>query len=361
VKSAQVLSFLMITGGFLFLRVTLLKIGRLRSMAGIVFLYTATAIPLFVFLSSSTGNDTPMFLSAMATLYLSVLLFWDEESAGREYWLSRSMISVLLVLFIVAGVLTKYNGLLSCAIPFIVIVIRYSAGHISRRFILATLVVISSLVLTAPLYYARYYQEEGKMIPIDMEWKFPELLERKREQRDKDPWGYLFNIIRFPRKEFWFNRIADKGSFTHVIWFRTWKLEEKHGPQSELSQSFSDIYIMTFFVLLTCGTLSFVIFYPRRDPAWNALGLVLFLISLMYCLAILKFGYSYPQWEWDWRAFKPKYIAPAFLWISFSVSMLIHDAFVKSSRPAVVDRWLQAGVYILVAGFMGVNFLLPVF
>lgn len=358
VESSQMLSWLSVTGGLLFLRATLKYIGVLWTIPGICLFYLGASLPLFIFLSYVSSVDPLSFFWMMLALYLSVRLFWDLPEGRYRYGWRELLLVIFLMLTLAAGLLTKFTGLLSMALPFLVILVRAQRGKLLQGAVLAFALCGCTALIVSPFYYAQYYRDEGKIFPISLEWQRVETLQEVRYERDTHPIQFVSHMLRIPEKGFWKDSEPTMDSFFHSIWLQLWKRDAILGSQSPLSLLLSNMYIVIFFCTLVLGMVYFPVFYSRRMQAWNQLGYLLFGIALIFFLAMIVFAYQYPVW--DWRVFKAKYMIPAFLWIPYCVGLIVHD-----TLRAIRIPWLRilagASAVLVVFVFMFLNHVLPVY
>src|SRR5581483_5543127 len=80
-NSVVIVSWVSILGVLFLLRQTLRRIGISRSFEAICFLSITAGLPLYIFLSVETGQDSLVLFWSVLTLFLSVLLFWNPPRA----------------------------------------------------------------------------------------------------------------------------------------------------------------------------------------------------------------------------------------------------------------------------------------
>jgi|GEM_PF-2400310 hypothetical protein len=355
IDSAQILSFLCVIGSFFAFRAILKRIGILYKFYGVAFLYLAFSLPVFIFMTYEIGNDAPVFLFTIITLYLSVFLFWDKKKKSEER--IRKLVMIFLVLVIAASMLVKYTGFLNIFIPLFVVLVRIESKHIFRKLIIIFLVMVVSISLVAPFYYYRNYKSQGKFFPINADWIMEGrgIAEEIAKRRQERPFSIVRNMMRVPNQSFYLNEPV-RDSFFHSIWFQTWKMDKRVEEQGKISSIFSNIYLTIFFGLVLLGTVSFGLFFGGRDPTWNSLGGLLICISLLFAFGMMFYGFKYPLW--NWIIFKSKYMAPSIIWIAYATVTFLMD--IDHIFPKL-KKYIKTPTIIFVLLFMIVNHVLPVY
>jgi hypothetical protein len=356
--ASQLLSTLALIGGFFGLRAVLRQIGWLYSLSGLWLLYGGFSMPLFVWLAVETGYDGLILTWYMLTFAVSVSLFWQPTrwTIGRRIRISVRL--GVLVLLLVVGLFTKYNGLLAFALPFTIILVRRGPLALAREFWLPLCVSAIALTIVAPFYYFRYYETEHEWMPAAMEWQKPVELAQTRAKRDALPEKFLADMLRMPTESIVDAKRPVMNSFVHSIWFHIWKRDKWLGMQTEPSLSVSNFYVRLFPAILVAGTLLFL-FGPRFGAkGWRQLGWVMAVTTLLFTIGALAFAWKYPIW--GWRVFKAKYMSPAILWVAYAAAMPL--SLPRFSRPAsVLRRCAEATALIALVAFMLINHALPVY
>ncbi len=354
--STKLFTMLCIVFTVLCLREALRILGVLWTVPGIAFLYTAAALPVYIFLSTEVGIDGAVLLWAAAILMMSLEIFYHpaEERSKRH----RVLDAVSLTLMLAASVMTKFSGFIAFSIPWIVILAcRHPVQIRNRALIKAAISCIAALLLIGPFYYQHYYRSEGTFVPVSMEWFGGKQLLVLREQRDKNPVGFLVRILRIPERSVQSLSRPLQDSVWSQIWFQTWKRDGFLQWGSPVVALVSNIEARIFFVVFYAGLFLFVFRYQKRDP-WAIFGVILSGISCCYLLAIVKFGYDYPLLHW--LVFKAKYVAPALLWIPFALA-LCTDTFLARLHSARIRNICTQALLFCVFLLLSVNYLLPVY
>ena len=357
-EASQVLSSFALLGAFFGLRMALKKIGCLGSVVGLWLLYGGFSLPLFVWLAVETGYDGLVLNWFMLALAVSISLFWWPVRG--KYWLNVRTLAKLLALvaILVAGLYTKYSGLLAFALPSMIIVIRRGLRAWAKESFLPLSVALIGLAIVAPFYYSRYYKVEHEWMPAAMEWQKNRELTVTRAKRDAAPLDFVAHMLRIPTES-----VADiqrpvMDSFVNSIWFHTWKRDKWLGKQPEPSLSVSNFYSRVFPDVLLVGSLAFLLKPRQGRRDWRHLGWLLLSITLMFSVASLGFAWKYPIW--GWRVCNAKYMAAAILWVAFATGMGFSQLSlsVRSSKVSRMLEWIAVGTLWV---FVVVNHLLPVY
>lgn len=355
VIASQIVSSLSMLIVFIALRLLLKHIGLLWSIPGFVLLYLTCALPIVIFLGMESSYDPLIFAWAMLALLASVKVFWKPDPKKKGFM--RFSYEALLILSIVGGMQTKYTGLLFAAFPFCVLLARKRPNRFSRDLLKATLLIITAIILITPLYYQHYYRETGKIFHHDMEWRTKSHLAKVRAERDTRPLATMWQIIRVPTFAFqWDREYPDYRSFPDTIWFETWKRDKYshlQGPISPFAREVSNFYIFFFSIPLLMGS---ALFFIRRKKSllWE-LGLLLFLITTLFSLASIAFGYHYPVW--GYAVFKTKYASPIVLWFTFCTAYCVHWLLTKSQQNLRIHREIKYAAIAFTVIFVFVNHL----
>lgn len=358
ITAAELLSTLSIVGIIFSLRHILKHTGLLHSLFGVLFLYFTAGLPLFVFLSWEVSFETVSFLWTVLTLLISVELLWGTPvSHHRGATLTLALTGVLAL-----GMYTKFPGILNFCIPFVVLCVRAQSRSAFRAIPVLLLSCVLAALIASPLYYYRYYQTEGKIFPINMEWTGGkiemEMMYKRREMRGRNPLVFFLDIVRIP--SFSPGSIEpDNSSFWDIMWFHTWKRPFRLRDNRNLSPSpLSDIYSYLFLLPVLLGTALFLKNFQKQRTALSDCGMILLIIGLLFCAAQLRIAFLFPAWTW--AVMKAKYIAPAVLWVPFTVAYF---------AQVLSTRWQQKtfhGQYILVCitcliAFAVLNHTIPIY
>ncbi len=368
VECSQIVSTVGVVGGVLLLRASLQHAGLLWTAGGVCFLYLAAGLPLLVWLQMETSQDALVFFFFMLTLHASVRLFWRPES-GR-HWGWRALLAASLY----AGMMTKFSGAVAYGVPPLVLGVRRLGllawavrvpAHVRRaplaRVLSQTMTVLVCCTVagvpTLGFLYDRYYREEGKLMPVSMDWQRPEDLAAIHKVRDQDRVGFVLRLLK-PEGPFTNIREPARDSVTASLWMLTFRKDWVLGAQSDFSNSVSDFYTVVFLLLALWGTLLFVGAPASQPRAWNHLGWVLYLVGAAFTFSLVLFNYRYPLF--DWIEVKAKYVTAGLLWIPWAAAQTLTQTLGWRWRPRP-HRWLVGGVAGCLLLWMCVNHLTPVY
>ncbi len=358
IAASQVLSSAAMLAAFFGFRHVLKRTRCLESTAGLWLLYGGFSLPLYVWLAIETGYDSLIFAWFILTLSVSVALFW-HELPGKFYQNTRVMLGlVTLVVLLVAGLYTKYSGLMAFALPFMIIWVRRGLKALAREAHLPALAAVVALAIIAPFYHARYYETEHEWMPAAMEWQKSNALTIVRTERDADPLEFFAHMIRVPSESIVGANKPVRDSFLHSIWFHVWKRDKWLGVQPKPSLTVSNAYVRFFAYATLVGSLVFLGRLRRRPRAWRQLGWVLLGVTAMFSAAALAFAWKYPIW--GWRVFKAKYMAAGILWVAYA-AWAPFDLVRSKLRRATARRIFEWTACVVLVAFMMVNHLLPVY
>ena len=360
VEASQLLSTLAMLAAFLGFRSALRRAGILESIAGMWLLYGGFSLPLYVWLAIETGYDAVVLAWFMLALSLSVSLFWQPVGQRALRRISLWLRFAALVAVLLAGLYTKYSGLMAFALPFIVVWVRRGPRAFARESWLPGAACVMAIVIIAPFYYNRYYKAEHEWMPAAMKWQKQAEIAVTRQKRDADPYAFLLHMLRIPDERLSDSKRPVMDSFIHSIWFHTWKRDKWLGPQPEPSLSVSNAYATGFAYLVLFGSVAFLLRPPRfREPEeLREVGWILLAITAIFSISALAFAWKYPVW--GWRVFKAKYMAPGILWVSFAAWVPIGQirSLIRSSTQL---RILDGCATLALLAFMLTNHLLPVY
>ena len=348
---AQILSSLSILGAFFLLRKTLSDIHILHTAAGVTFLYSALSLPVFIYLTRASTYDTFQFFLSILSLYASVSLFWNpQQQKPTSIFLLQTL---LLTTALTADLYTKYSCILNFLFPIFILFIRSDRKSMGKALLTCCIAGSIAAAAAAPYYYTRYFKETGKWLPVGMEWQRPEDLQKTRAERDAHPLLFTAHMLRVPAQLFG-GTYSIQNSLWHHLWFHTWKTDRYWMTQGPLSSIISTFYATFSLPLFAFG---FLIFFAGRNSlprSLNHFGWILFLHTVLLLVAILRFAYEYPLF--DWALFKPKYIASAVLWIPFCFGVAA-----CSLGQVLQGKIFRSSLFALLLLFMTVNHLLPVY
>ena len=359
VEASQILSTLAMLVAVFALRSTLRTIGLLWTLPGLSVLYVASSIPLTVWLSIETSYDPLVFMWFMVALAISARLFWRPTPTA--WWRKPVYVAALAALgaALAGGLLTKFTASLALGIPFLVMFVRRGFRSFPRECGAPVIAVVVGILLVSPLYYVRYYRPLGQIFPQAMDWLRADDLKHALRLRDAHRWASLVHMIRVPKEAITGTQEPVRDSFIHSIWLQTWKRDVGLGAQAPLSLAVSDLYVRVSPLIVLASTALFAVRRHKLPVALRDLGCVLAAVSVGFCLALLRFGWMYPLW--DWEVFKAKYIAPAVLWIPYCIALLVERT---SNSPDSGPRWSRFktdAVLLVLILFMFTNHLLPVY
>lgn len=358
VETSQILSTASILAAFFALRALLKRVGWLHTVPGLWLLYGGMSLPLFVWLAIETCYDGLVLTWFMLALASSVALFWTPSSP--RWWNNLKFSTRLTGLGIVfaCAMMTKVNGLVAFGVPFLIIFVRRGIPGLRREFVAPLVAAAIGVVIVSPYYYHHFYQTEGKVMPISIDWERPNELAHERMKRDRAPVEFFLHMIRIPAQDSANPQKPELDSFISLVWTQTWKRDIWLGKQPEPSLSVSNTYAKLFTWTLLAGTLYFFVRRRHIPRDWLHVGWVLLGISVVFSCAALSFAWQYPMF--DWRVFKAKYMSPALFWILYATAIMLADSWVLTSKSRWV-RWLENASLLFLLSFVFVNHLLPVY
>lgn len=358
VETSQILSTASIIGAFVALRALLKRVGWLHTLPGLWLLYGGMSIPLFVWLAIETCYDGLVLTWFMLALACSVALFWS--SSGRRWWRNLNFTARVTGLGIVlaCGMMTKVNGLVAFGLPFLIILIRRGLQGLRREFVAPLVAAAIGVVIISPYFYHHFYQVEGKVMPISIDWERPSELALERQKRDQAPLKFFLHMIRIPTQDSADPQKPELDSFISMVWTQTWKRDSWLGKQPEPSLSFSNAYAHFFTWTLLAGTGYFFVRRRQIPRDWADVGWLLMGITVVFSAAALSFSYQYPMF--DWRVFKAKYMSASLFWIIYATCIVFADTWFTNSKWRGV-RWLEHASLLALLSFVFINHLLPVY
>jgi len=366
IVSVQLASFAMSFIAFMFLRMTLRRLGLLWKPGGIAFLYITSSIPLQLFLATSFNLDVFILAAASVALYLSMGMHWKDTWFAR---LSPITHGATLAVVIGAAMLTKFSGVLLLAIPFAAAVFTPGWARLHRRFATSAAVAAMAMLMVAPYYYGRYYVKTGEVFPSNNTLFIRDELEAARDVRDQDPIGYIekfflpttAHAIGYEHRDTAQPRLFDtwKDFWIPDNWL-TWQpnLAEMYGrpqySQSRSAQFMSYFYIISMPFVVAAGLVLFLLSW-KHNRLWRRFGMVILGFSTLQILSLVYFVFSQPL-AWAIPA-KGIYVAPSLWGAGFLLCM---PAAFHWKSPAFTLA-MQRVTLSLAAAFMLVNHLLPVY
>lgn len=315
IVTSQLVSFVSLLCVFLLLRQILKRIGILHTLFGIIFLYMAASLPVFIRLSVANTYDSIAFFLGALALYLSIDLFWEPDSFSIRKQSDKHKILFLFGTFVL-GMLTKYSCLLYLSFPFIVLAVRSDRSQLFRHVKVTVLTCVLAIATVTPFYHQRYYTNTGEWMPMSMDWILGSSLENMRSSRDLHKVSFTLKMMRIPFAHF-LQEMPIKDSLPYEVWFETWKPPRTY--KNGILRSMPNIYVHFFIPIFAIGLLSFLARYRKRGTALSDLGWVLGGCTLIFVIALLRFGYEYPYFPW--RVFKAKYAPIVVLWICYMCAL----------------------------------------
>jgi hypothetical protein len=365
VTSVQVVSATSSMVGFFFLRESLKYLKVLRTWHGLFFLYVTSALPIQIYLARSINMDALVYAEACAVLYYSLRVFFVEECSFHTNQTLRK--SVMLLIFLVLGLFTKYSGLLLLCIPLLLAVVSVSppSSIISRsvfhRLGVACGIGALMIAIEFPYYFERNYKPEGQFFPINMdleEYGKQEVM-AQQERRDADR-------IAFLREFLWGNspdasRIQDRDQ-RNVRLLNTWKdvwSANKHNiQQSGLSLALSTMYANLSLVFLGLGC-TYLLVRLSRWTVWDRLGYVFLIFSLVEIAALIFYAYKYPHAIGVTN--KGIYIAPALLGFGYLITLIGYCAGNIHIPRSLSGNIIAGFAIVCLAMFLTLNAIIPVY
>lgn len=398
-QSIQLTSLAASLIAFFCIRALLKFLNLLYHPVSLAFLYLTASIPLQVYLSSSINLDVLIFAAATIVLYCSVRLWWSFDYA-QDDTLQKLVLWLSLITTLLFAMLTKFNGILLLALPILVAVfkpqqketketdpstvlrtgesketkeIRHwnpwfpwhpwfprfpSIQHKLQPIAVATSSSLLALTLIFPYYFTRYYLPEGTFFPSNTDgW-----MDDYRAERDKDRWTFLKNMFLAPTahaKGTALEQYDFEGARLYDTWNGIWARSTWFRAQSETSVAISKFYMHIMPFLLILGGCALLLRMQRRCKVWSQLGWILLGFSIIELSASAWFIFENPYAGWS--PSKVIYIAPIVFGIGY---LLSHLLYVPQRVPMVLrTRWslVQKGILGLIALFMVVNHVVPVY
>lgn len=344
IVSVQLVSFAASLTAFFFLRATLQHLNLLYHPVSLAFLYLTASIPLQVYMAASINLDAIIVACASATLYVSIRLFWCENTREQTIRLTLGLIAVLTF-----SLLTRFSGLILLTIPPLVAVFSPKTQFQFKRITAATFLSIFALALASPYYFNRYYKTEGVFLPSNNDgW-----IEPYQAERNQDRLTFVLNQLFAPIAHAEGTALEDfdfAGIRLFDTWNSIWARSTWFRAQNSPSIFVSMMYIASMPILLLSGFIALRKYRHRSPPLWRALGLVVLTFSLLQVIASLQFVYDKPYAPW--HPAKAIYIAPVIFGIGYLLSNNLYAC--RSVRA-----WKVA--LICVALFTIINHVVPVY
>lgn len=366
---------------FFCLRATFQHLNFLEKPVGIAALYLSASIPLQVYLSYSVNFDVLILMFASITLLLSVKLFWVEEDGHSHQ--KGLLLAGGIVLALAGALLTKFNGLILCALPPIVSFFRpqqwttpkpakgrlvHTCKQRMRMGLPALVLCLIALVLVSPYYYQRNYvglegdayatTVTGRLFPNNVD----SFIEPHQIERDKAPMVYLKNVLFAPLASAEGTKLADfdfEGVRLYEVWNSIWARNTWFRSMEENAILISTFYSLSMRILLITG---FCIFWHRRknfDRAWASLCCVFFSFAAVELLTQILFIYKTPYAPWT--PAKAMFISP----IVWALGALLAHHLLETQwvRTSLTHRWeyWQKAMLGVVALFVILNHVVPVY
>ncbi len=334
VHAIQLTSWLASLAGFLLLRGSLKRLEILRHPLGILLLYLCYSASVAIVLSRALSLDGIVWALASAALYCSVSLVLAKRRRGA--WAA----ALACVLF--AGLMTKFSGLLTLALP--LLVIHALTPGDKRGWTLCLCSVGVALAAAFPYYYARYYTAEGTLLPSNETWELPERLEEARRERDRDRAEFFLEMLTFEhgRDLLTASGALQKAPSLYETWHQLWAADG-------VGMKPRRILLRYGLHLLALGCLAALFAAADVRKRWHRLGNIFLPFAAVQCAALIAYIYAYPASQYHPEKFA--YVMPVLWALSYAYASLCAPAFWRGWRtaPPLLCVWL----------FMVVSHLLP--
>lgn len=360
VVAVQIVSMSCSILAFLAIRRVLRLLELREEPVAIAFLYIAFSVPLILSLATTMNLDSFMLLLTCALLLLCVRAF---VLPGQRTARARMLHALGIAAIIVAAMFIKFSGLLLTAIP----VITALCGDRPRRHLPgAVAACVAALVFVFPFYYSHYYVVSGTFFPhnADLLEEFRSKSESVRALRDADRVGFFRTLITPAKgleqpgeRDYNAMRLSD-------TWRDFWASDTTVIPMTEATASVAAFYLKLMPALFAAGVLGIFLRMFSRDDArkrksWRTLGLILLGVATVQIAAICHFVYNTPIA--DWRSGKAIYIASAALPLAFVLAHCLVPVERVLRKLRVGSGPVHLLLAALVAGFLLVNHLVPVY
>ncbi|MBP9773513.1 MAG: glycosyltransferase family 39 protein [Candidatus Peribacteraceae bacterium] len=355
IGSVQLTSALAIFISFFFLRATLRLLKLLTKPEGIAFLYIVYALPLNIFLSYSVNMDSVIFACTSGVLYYSIQMLMLKKNASFAHQL---LTIVLTAVFVAAGLLTKFTGILLLPIPLFVFFFLSKRIPYSQLWLPICSIVIA-LIFVFPYYSLRYYKTQGVWLPSNTNHFDAISQKQARAQRDSDRIVFVTNLFgptTVHKKGIQFRdlttaRLAD-------TWKDVWIMDQWLIDGSKIivplrARIIGTVYL-TLMPFLLLGGFAMHLWQLRKknkNDVWQRFGLLLLSYSALLILALIFYIYKNP-WAGS-LANKAIYIAPATLGIGYLLA-----EYTRTKKSTHMSQILLFGLLVCM---MIMSHLIPVY
>lgn len=360
VIAVQTVSFSCSILAFFAIRRVLRVLHLLHEPLAIAFLYIAFSIPLVLSLATTLNLDSLLLLLTCTMLLLCVHAF---VLPGPRSTRARMLYGLGMAVLVVLGLLIKFSGLLLTAIP----VITALCGPDPRRNLPRGIAAaVAAIVFIFPFYYTHYYLASGTFFPhnADLIEEYRPKAEGSRAMRDADRLGFFLRLVTpAPGMEHPGQRDYTALRYSDT-WRDVWTADTIVFPMTEPTTAVAAAYLILMPIFFLLGVIGVLLRAFSREKttggkAWKTLGCILLGIGLVQCAALFHFTYSTPMF--DWRIGKAIYIVPAMLPLAFVLahSLVPLERLLKLLHVnAAPSRYV---LMVLVAAFLLVNHLVPVY
>lgn len=352
VASIQVISMLAMLVSFLFLRASLRLLRLLERPEGIMLLYGTFGIPLNVYLSYSVNMDAVLFAWVSGVLYYSIRVFLLQEQ--RDIF-QQVRTCITISLFLAAGMLTKFTGVLFITLP--LFVWYFLATHRPWKILWIPMCsVLLALTLVFPYYYARYYRDTGAWFPSNTNIYDAGAQQYTRMQRDQDPLGFLSSIFQttpmhangLQFRDLEHPRISDTYKDFWIM--DQWLVDRWQGGSTTRARPIGIVYFYGMIPLLMGGAYLFAR-GNRGQDIWRRWGRFTLAFSGLLVASLVMYIYINPYA--NALANKGIYIAP----VTWSIGLLLAEYFHRFRFSPTA----RSTAMCLMALFLLLNHLVPVY
>ena len=346
---------------FVCLRATLNTIDLLYRQCGIFFLYIGSSFPVQVFMARSVNLDVIILALTSFIIFVSVRYFWIKPQISGYLIQSKSLLirnikiwlpTILLVIAICVGLMTKFSGIKLVLVPFFV---ATTTSFLKRQKIIRSIAIgLVSICLVLPFYFLRYYVPTGDFFPGNEEWYIKKELTTARTLRDRDIGRFLLYLFVNPLPTF----IPIKPPPIVVpsigqTWVDLWLKNDLIESSSSQLRTISLVYKKIFGWLVRIGIFIWIIKKNNNNTTaiWWQFGILLAEVGFLEIVTLSAYVYKYPVW--DYYPQKAIYVAP----LTWLISFLVTTVIIFPRFPRIVSRISL----IFVICFMVINHLLPVY
>lgn len=301
--AAQTVAAFAMLGAFFAMRWVLRRFGVLESARGLATLYGGASLPVQVYLAHSINLDALLQAAAIGAIAASIAFV--QERTWRAW--------IMLVVFLVAGLLTKATGVLLLVIPAAVMLcIGRWRNEIWRAGAAAILPSVVACAIVAPYIIVRYVIPEGRVFITNMDMDEYDLwlLEGDRERfAERGALAFAKDLVWgiTPGTETLDTRDSVRVRFVNA-WKDLWASNASNIRQGGFSFGLSAFFAWVGTALLLLGAWRSVL---RPAPAWLGLTRILAILFALQILMMIVFVFRYPHPIGN--PMKAVYAAPALL------------------------------------------------